>query len=81
VDVFGADFSAGVAWLFSAHALQSIRYAALENPACYVGIDFELGDDVQGTLRLRYRQQLEWIDTPIFELRTPDPEESEYAAS
>ena len=70
VDVFGADFPTGEAWLFSAHALQRIRYAELDAPGRYVEVYFELIEDVTGTLRVRFRQQVELADRPVFELRT-----------
>jgi hypothetical protein len=76
VDVFAAAFSPGVAWLFSAKALRSIRYAAIERPACYVSVGFELGEQMKGTLRVRVRQHFDWSDTPIFEIKFQKPVEN-----
>lgn len=70
VDVFGENFPTGQAWLFSARALQCIRYTALNALDRYVEVDFELADDLTGRLQARFRQQITWADTPIFELRT-----------
>jgi hypothetical protein len=77
VDVFGAEFTPGVAWLFSARTLRSVRYAEIEQTGRYVDVSFDPGGEVKGTLRARVRQVLEWADTPTFEIRSPDPDESE----
>lgn len=78
VDVFGAGFTPGVAWLFSARTLRSVRYAEIEQTGRYVDVSFDPGGEVKGTLRARVRQVLEWGDTPTFEIRSPDhPDESE----
>lgn len=71
VDVFAAALSPGVAWLFSAKALRSIRYAETERPGCYLAVGFELGEQMKGTLRVRVRQQFDWANTPIFEIKFP----------
>jgi hypothetical protein len=75
VDVFGEQFTPGVAWLFSARALRGIRYAELDEPGRYVEVAFELGEETKGTLRVRVRQHLEWADLPVFELLAPDRDE------
>jgi hypothetical protein len=49
VDVFGADFRPGIAWLFSAKVLRSIRYAEVDQPDRYVDVTFELGEEMKGT--------------------------------
>jgi hypothetical protein len=72
VDVFGADFTPGVAWLFSAKALRSVRYGELHEPAQYVSVTYELGEQMKGILRVRVRQHLDWADTPIFEIEISD---------
>jgi hypothetical protein len=77
VDVFGAEFPAGEAWLFSAEALRAVRYAETHPAGRYAELTFELGGEkMKGTLRVRVRQELEWSDSPIFELKAPDPGES-----
>jgi hypothetical protein len=73
VDVFASVLPPGNAWLFSAKALRSVRYAEVDQPSHYVHISFELGDDIKGTLRVRVRQLLEWSNAPTFELHMPDP--------
>jgi hypothetical protein len=76
VDVFAAAFSPGVAWLFSGKALRSIRYAAVEGSAHFVSVDFELGEQMTGTLRVRARQHFDWSNAPIFEIKFQKPEEN-----
>jgi hypothetical protein len=67
----------GVAWLFSAQTLRRMRYAETEQTERYVDVSFEPVGEVKGTWRVRVRQVLEWADTPIFEIRSPDhPAES-----
>lgn len=75
VDVFGADFTPGIAWLFSATALRGISYSQLDESGRYVDIAFEVDEDMNGTMRVRFRQHVTWSDAPIFELRAPDPEQ------
>jgi hypothetical protein len=70
VDVFQADgLSPGVAWLFSARALEGIKFVELAESGQYVDVSFELDADTVGTLRFRFRLQADWADTPIFEIR------------
>jgi hypothetical protein len=75
-DVFGAEFLAGEAWLFSGEFLQAVRYAETDSSGHYAELTFELGEEMKGALRVRVRQELEWSNTPIFELKAPDPLES-----
>ncbi|ADV11986.1 hypothetical protein [Mesorhizobium ciceri] len=76
VDVYGADFPAGEAWLFSGQALVRIDYQEVGD-GLHVTVDFEPTEELKGTLRVRIRQRFEWAQTPIFELHAPDPEEDE----
>ena len=71
MNVFGAEFTPGVAWLFSARALQRIRYAELDEPEHFVDVAFEVGEDMVGTLSVRFHQEVEWADTPTFEPCVP----------
>jgi hypothetical protein len=68
VDIFGADFSRGTAWLFSAHALQEVRYAASERGTEYLSLAYEPVDTLNGSLRASFRQGAEWTNTKIIEL-------------
>ncbi|MBC2664230.1 hypothetical protein H7F51_01720 [Novosphingobium flavum] len=73
VDVFGADFRPGEAWLFSANSLREVRYAKTATPDRHAELSFELGDEMKGTLRVRVRQVLKWANLPTFELKSSDP--------
>jgi hypothetical protein len=75
VDVLGADFPKGLAWLFSARSLESIHYAELDSPGRYADVEVDFGEDIKGILRVRFRQTLRWADTPIFELKVLDPDD------
>ena len=77
VEVFGADFPAGVGLLFSGQMLQQIRYAELDTSGRYVDIAFELKDEEKVDLRFGFRQQFTWNDRPIFEFKGPDVDEPE----
>jgi hypothetical protein len=77
VDVFGAGLPPGVAWLFSARALQSISYAELDYAEQYVDASFEPNEDTKVRLRMRVRQKLEWATTPVYELQVTNPREQE----
>jgi hypothetical protein len=73
VDVFGlGGLQAGKAWLFSAEALRAIRYAEVNPTGHCAELNFELGEQMKGMLRVRVRQELEWSDSLIFELEAPD---------
>ena len=77
VDVFGADFAPGEAWLFSAMSLREVRYAETTPPDRHAELTFELGEEMKGTLRIRVRQALKWADTSTFELKAPAPTANE----
>jgi exonuclease VII small subunit len=81
VDVYGAEFPAGTAWLFSQQALESVQYAALDHLSRLADVEFDAAEDLKGTLRVRFRQHLEWANTPIFEIMAPDPDELEEGAA
>lgn len=68
VDVYGAGCSSGTAWLFSAHALQEVRYAASERRAEYLSLAYEPVDALNGSLRATFRQGVEWKNAKILEL-------------
>jgi hypothetical protein len=76
VDVFGSELPAGRVLLFSAESLKAVRYAETDPAGRYAELTFELGEELKGTLRVRVRQKLEWADTPIFELKAPDLDDS-----
>ena len=57
-------------------ALRAVRYAETDPAGRYAELTFELRAEMKGTLRVRVRQELEWSDGPIFELKAPDPGES-----
>jgi hypothetical protein len=75
VDVFQDEPTPGVSWLFSARALQCIQYAELNKPGSYVEVAYELGEEMKGTLRVRFRQSFAWSNTPTFEIRSPVPDD------
>jgi hypothetical protein len=77
VDVFSSAFSPGVAWLFSASALRGILYGRVDDPERYVAISFDPGDKVTDALHVRVRQQFEWSDAPIFEIKFPEQPKSQ----
>ncbi|MGE3710703.1 MAG: hypothetical protein AB7G35_13605 [Hyphomicrobiaceae bacterium] len=77
VDVFGADFTAGTAWLFSPYILQTVEYAQLDADAHIVTLHFEPGEDLKGPLIAEFRQRAVWADWPIYDIRCEDPEDDE----
>ena len=76
VDVFEAEFPAGVSWLFSARVLERIVYAELDEPKHYVDVTFEMSGETEGTLTVRFRQRVEWATMPIYEFHGPAPEQA-----
>lgn len=77
VDVFGANFPAGTAWLFSPYILQAVEYAQLDTEAHIIKVRFEPGEDLKGSLIAQYKQQAVWADWPIYDIRCEDPEDHE----
>ena len=77
IDVFGADFESGNAWLFSGQLLGTVEYLALNDKAHYVEIEFDADEAVKGKLVFDFRQKLQWKETPIFEVSFSDPADSE----
>ncbi len=74
VDVYGADFDAGIAWLFSSEALQRVIYSELDEYKHFVEAAFEEDDTNKGSLAFRFYQRVEWRDLPVFEIKMLDPE-------
>ena len=77
VDVFGADFTAGTAWLFSPYVLQAVEYAQLDDEAHIITVRFEPGEDLTGPLVAEFRQRPVWADWPIYDIRCEDPDDDE----
>ena len=76
VRIYGLQSPPGRAWLFSATALRNVRYAEIDGPGRFVDVAFEPTAGVEGTLRVRVRQQCEWRDSVGFELVLPETDES-----
>lgn len=75
VDLFAADFSPGVAWLFSAGALAKVRLGEVDHSNNYVAVNFDAVGPTSGTLRIQIREHFEWTEEPIFEIRFLSPEQ------
>ncbi|WP_456745749.1 hypothetical protein [Bradyrhizobium sp. USDA 4354] len=71
VDLFAADFSPGVAWLFSARALVEVRLGKVDRSDNFVTVNFDTVEPTTGTLRIQICEHFEWADDPIFEIRFP----------
>src|SRR5690606_26268865 len=82
VDVYGADFEPGIAWLFSARSLQAVAYDAVGDSNRRVEVSFETEDGITGALLVRYRQSVEWAGLPVVEikLRPPHADSSDASA-
>jgi hypothetical protein len=74
IDVHGADFPAGTAWLFSPYILQAVQYAELNTHGNVVTVTFEPAEDLTGILVAEFRQKALWADWPIYDIRCEDPE-------
>jgi hypothetical protein len=77
IDIHGADFPAGVAWLFSGRALKVRQFEAVDVKGRHVTLEYKPVDDTKGDLLVKFCQTVEWDDTPIFEIAAPDPDEDE----
>lgn len=75
VDIHGADFPAGIAWLFSGRALKARQFNAVDDAGRFVSVEYKAVTDTEGELLVKFKQYLEWHDTHIFEIRVSDPEE------
>jgi hypothetical protein len=77
IDVHGADFEPGTAWLFSPFILQSVDFVELNPKGHIVSVDFEQGDDLKGSLVAEFRQRAIWNDWMIYDIKCEDPPEVE----
>lgn len=69
IDLYGADFDDGVAWLFSGNTLSNVQYSELDNENHCVEVNYATEDDIDGQLHLRFSEHLTWSSAPIFEVR------------
>jgi hypothetical protein len=77
VDVFGADFTAGSAWLFSPYILQSVEYAQLDADGHIATVVFQPGEDLKGALVAEFKQRAVWADWPIYDICCEDPADAQ----
>ena len=77
IDVYGADFEPGNAWLFSPYLLQSLRYAAMDEDNHILRATFQPGEDLKGPLIAEFKQDAVWAEWPIYEIEFEDPAEPE----
>ena len=78
IDVHGADFEPGKAWLFSPYLLRSLQYATIGDDDHILRVSFQPGEDgLEGPLVAEFRQQAAWADWAIYEIDCEDPEDME----
>lgn len=77
IDVHGADFPPGKAWLFSPYLLQSLQYPTTDEDRHFVRVSFQPGEDLTGPLVIEFKQHVVWSDWPIYEINCEDPDEPE----
>ena len=76
VDVFSANFTPGIAWLFSSHLLQSIRYRA-DPDGHILRLNFVLGENFNGSIITEFAHEAVWADWAVYEISCRDPSDSE----
>jgi hypothetical protein len=76
VDVFGTNFTPGIAWLFSSHLLQSIRYHAGAD-GHILHLSYVLGEHFKGAIVTEFAHEAVWADWTVYEIRCSDPSDSE----
>ena len=69
--MYGGIFCSGTAWLSSAGDLCNIHYSPVDEAGRFLDLSFEIGDDLNGTLRASFIQTAMWAETPVFELHFP----------
>jgi hypothetical protein len=68
VEVFTADVKSGHSYLFSTQMLDAVSYR-LVTPDAFVSVKFEEGDNPwNGTIVVRFAQQVAWRDTAVIDL-------------
>jgi hypothetical protein len=78
IDVHGADFEPGKAWLFSPYLLRSLQYATIGDDDHILRVSFQPGEDgLEGPLVAEFRQQAAWADWAIYEIDCEDPDDME----
>jgi hypothetical protein len=74
VDVYGAEFKHGKAWLFSPYLLQSLQYATIDEDHI-LRVGFQPGEDgVKGPLVAEFIQRAAWADWTVYEIDHEDPD-------
>lgn len=73
VDVYGADFEPGIAWLFSPYVLRSVAYAYMDAEQHITSLAFRPGERLEGPLVAEFKQLATWADWPVYEIRCDDP--------
>jgi hypothetical protein len=75
IDVHGADFEPGKAWLFSPYLLRSLQYATTGEDDHILRVSFQPGEDgLEGPLVAEFKQQAAWADWAMYEIDCEDPE-------
>jgi hypothetical protein len=68
VEVFTADVEEGHSYLCSAQMLEAVSYR-LVTPDAFVSVEFDEGDNPwNGTVIVRFAQQVAWRDTSVIDL-------------
>ncbi|UFW82992.1 hypothetical protein BjapCC829_23695 [Bradyrhizobium barranii] len=76
IDVHGADFEPGKAWLFSPYLLRSLQYATIGDDDHILRVNFQPGEDgLTGPLVAEFQQQALWADWTMYEIDCEDPDD------
>lgn len=68
IDVYGANFAPGKAWLFSPYHLQTLRYAEIDRDGHVLRVSFQPAEDLKGPLVVEFFQEAKWADWLIYEI-------------
>jgi hypothetical protein len=77
IDVYGADFEPGKAWLFSPYLLEALHYAKMDEDHHIVCVSYQPGEDLKGPLVAEFKQDAVWADWPVYEIDCQDPDDQE----
>lgn len=69
INVYTINLPSDQAWLFSGRMLRSIRYARLQGGNLVDLLFNEADDPHKSSFTVHFAQEVEWNDTPIFELQ------------
>ncbi|MEM7044940.1 MAG: hypothetical protein AAF543_19205, partial [Pseudomonadota bacterium] len=69
IDVYTAAFDPGIAWLFSADCLETVKYSRIGAEGHMLLLEYKPISDSVGALKVIFKQAAHWRRLPIYEIQ------------